>query len=185
MYISLPDRNDLPEGLRALVESLPDPSGDKSIRALAHSPEHAEKYFDFYLGLWSGTVLRPRLREAVRIAIAETTHCPICAAYRRPDGTADGLTEEDIEHLRDPDYPGFSPKDRAAIRFAHMFGEDHDSIGEDEFVALHEHMSEQEIIELAMLCAQWLGFGRMVKALDLIDQACPIVRPAETAATVA
>lgn len=182
MYVSLIDKDNLSEPLRELADSGKPGVGDFLVQTLGHSPEHAEKFFPFYYGIWFGSTLEPRLRELARLAIAETTNCPLCAAARMEDGTADGLTEVDIEHLRDPDYPAYTPKERAAIRFAHMFGEDHDSIGEAEFLALHEHMNEREIVELGMLCSQWLGFGRFVKVFDLVDLSCPIVRPDAVAA---
>jgi AhpD family alkylhydroperoxidase len=182
MYVSPVDKSDLSVALRELADSGALGTSDTLVQVMAHAGQHAERFFPFYYGLWFGTTLEPRLRELARLAIADTTHCPLCATARMPDATEDGLTEVDIEHLRDLDYPGFSPRERAAIRYALLFGEDHDAIGEAEFVALHEHMSEQEIVELAMLCAQWLGFGRLVKVFDLVDLACPIVRPHSAAA---
>lgn len=173
MHISLVDKEDLSPQLREWAESGRPGVGDFFIQALANAPEHAERFIPFYYKLWFGTKLEPRVVELVRLAVARSTECPVCRAARMPDAAADGLTEVDIDHVTDPDYPGFSARESAAVRYAYMFADDHLSIGEAEFAALHEHFTEEELAELAMLCAVWLGFSRMVAVFDMVE-ACPL-----------
>jgi hypothetical protein len=41
---------------------------------------------------------------------------------------------------------------------------------------LKQHFSEEEIIELAMLCAQTVGVGRLVRSLNIMswEEACEL-----------
>ncbi len=51
----------------------------------------------------------------------------------------------------------------------------------DQVLDLRQHFSDEEIVELGMLCAQFVGFGRLVKVLGMeLGMVCPI--PGQTAA---
>jgi AhpD family alkylhydroperoxidase len=174
MLTTLADGHDLSPELRALAESGRPGVDSAFIRSLAHTPVHADRFFPFYYDLWFDNQLGPRLSELVRLAIANTTGCPLCLAGRIPEATAAGVTEDDIAQVTTAETGPFSERERAALRYAYLFGSDHHAIGQDAFEALHAHFNGQEIAELAMLCALWLGFGRMVKVFELVEPACTI-----------
>lgn len=183
MYITLVPSEDLPESLGETWAAASQ-GGRKFVQAVAHASEHAERLFPFYNGLRFGTRIGPRLCELLRLAIAQTTQCPLCLAGRLPVAFEEGLTNEEIERVADPGSSTFSDRDQAVIDFALKFGSDHFQIGEDEWRALHEHFDEEEVIEIGMLCAQFLGFGRLVMTLGLEEPSCmiPGLAPATAAA---
>ena len=182
MYLSQVKPEDMPETVRAVWERAPE-GGKKFIAAMAHAPEHAERLFPYYNGVRYGTLLGPKLCELLRLAIAQTTQCPICLAARRPEAVDAGMTEEQVARLVAPDTETFTDAELAVVSFAYKFGADHFDIGEAEFRELRRHFSEEEVTEIGMLCAQFLGFGRLVMVLGLENPSCPI--PADSPARAA
>lgn len=94
---------------------------------------------------------------------------------RHPAAVAAGLTEDHVAHLADPSVTDLSPREQAAVRFAYQFASDHESITPEQVLALGDHFSNEEIVELGMLCAQFVGFGRLVKVLGMeMGMTCPL-----------
>ena len=97
---------------------------------------------------------------------------------RHPAAVAAGLTEKHVAHLADPEATDLSAREQAAVRFAYQFATDHESITAEQVEALSDHFSYQEIVELGMLCAQFVGFGRLVKVLGMeMGMTCPLPTP--------
>jgi AhpD family alkylhydroperoxidase len=173
MYLSQVRPQDMPEPVRAVWEQAAE-GGKRFIAAMAHAPEHAQRLFPYYNGVRYGTLIGPKLCELLRLAIAQTTQCPICLAARRQEAVDDGMTELQVAALVAPDEQHFTEAELAVVSFAYKFGADHFSIGEADFRALRRHFSEEEVTEIGMLCAQFLGFGRLVMVLGLENPVCPI-----------
>lgn len=83
-----------------------------------------------------------------------------------------GLTEEKISAL-DSDAQAFDPREQLAIDYAEKLAVDHHSIDDAFFEALRTQFSEAEILELGMMIGQYIGFGRLLKVLDLEPKFCP------------
>jgi AhpD family alkylhydroperoxidase len=138
----------------------------------AHAPEHAERFFPYYLGIWHQNHLGARLTELVRLAIANTTQCPSCLQARIPSAIEEGLTEDEISYITELDRGDFSPRERAAIRFALNFGGDHHAIDEAQWAELKEVFSDEELVELCIFCATFLGTSRLAKSIGLVNATC-------------
>ncbi|SHL05899.1 alkylhydroperoxidase AhpD family core domain-containing protein [Pseudonocardia thermophila] len=174
MYVTPVEPADLSPALRGFYDDA-SPGGKRFIQATAHAGEHAERFFPYYVGLRFGTRIGIRLCELLRLAIAQTTQCPNCLAGRVE---AAGLTEDLIARLGERDTTGLTEREAAVVDFAFRFGADHFSLGEADLRRLHELFDEQEVVEIGMLCAQFLGFGRMAMVFGLETPTCPIpVRP--------
>lgn len=78
-----------------------------------------------------------------------------------------GLTEAMVTALAVGDEGVFTPRERVALRFATLMAQEHHALDDAVFRELREHLTEPEIIELGMVTAQCLGFGRLIAALDL------------------
>lgn len=83
-----------------------------------------------------------------------------------------GLTEEKIAWL-DGDGEQFSARERMALRFAEKLAVDHHSIDDVFFAELRGQFTDPEILELGMMVGQYIGFGRLLKVLDLEPRFCP------------
>lgn len=170
MHVPPVDPDDLSPGLRATWESASD-GGKRFVQAMANAPAHAERLFPYYTGVRFGTRIGIRLCELLRLAIAQTTRCPNCLAGRVD---AAGLSEDLIAAI--PEFSGddFTPRELAVMRFAFTFGSDHFALGEDDFRELYRHFDVEEVTEIGMLCAQFLGFGRLAMVMELEHASCPI-----------
>ena len=51
--------------------------------------------------------------------------------------------------------------EKIALQFAELMATDHLSVDEGLFNELRKHFSEQQIVELSVVCALHVGFGRM------------------------
>ena len=89
-----------------------------------------------------------------------------------------GLTEEKLRATMDfESSPHFDERERAALRFATLFKQSDDAIDSDDvYIELKKHFSEEEIIELALLCAETDGVGKFARSLRMRtwEEACSI-----------
>ena len=91
---------------------------------------------------------------------------------RRPDRGDDQRSVHAYETS-----PHFTPREKAALRYANLFKQGEHAIDKDEvYRDLQKHFSDEEIIELGMLCAQTDGVGKFVKSLNVMswEEACEI-----------
>jgi len=73
--------------------------------------------------------------------------------------------------------PLFDERERAALRFAAKFKSGDDGVDSDEAYAdIKRHFTEEEIIELALLCAETDGVGKFARSLQMRtwDEACEL-----------
>src|SRR5580704_9227709 len=86
-----------------------------------------------------------------------------------------GITEALYTHL-DNNYrqhADYTDAEKAAIEYAERYALDHLSIDDELFQRLREHFDSGEILELTVIIARHLGFGRLTQVLGL-DIECPI-----------
>ena len=127
--------------------------------------------------LYSG-VLPHKLKEMCRIKISVAHQCGYCSTVRSNVAKADGLTEDMIDDLADFASSGkFTAREKAALHYAGLFKQGEHAIDKDEvYQELQKHFSDEEIIELGMLCAQTDGVGKFVKSLNVVswEEACAL-----------
>ncbi len=123
-------------------------------------------------------VLPHKLKEMCRIQISVAHQCGYCSTVRSSVAKAEGLTEAMIGDLfAFETSPHFSAREKAALRYANLFKQGEHAIDKDEVYAdLQKHFSDEEIIELGLLCAQTDGVGKFVKSLNVVswEEACAI-----------
>ncbi len=84
-----------------------------------------------------------------------------------------GLTEDKISQLDTTDIAAFSNRERLALVYAEKMAVDHHNIDDDFFTELRTEFSDAEVLELGMMIGQYIGFGRLLKVLDLEPKFCP------------
>lgn len=135
-------------------------------------------WVEFWAKLLYEGLLPHKLKEMVRIRISVGHQCGYCSTVRSNVAAAEGLTEDLIAELLDYEASGkFSEREKAALRYADLFKAGEHAIDRDEVYAeLKRHFSDEEIIELGMMCAQTDGVGRFVKSLNIVswDEACAL-----------
>jgi AhpD family alkylhydroperoxidase len=123
-------------------------------------------------------VLPHKLKEMCRIKISVAHQCGYCSTVRSNVAKAEGLTEDMINDLFDYQTSNkFTPREKAALHYADLFKQGEHAIDRDEvYQDLSKHFSDEEIIELGMLCAQTDGVGKFVKSLNVLswEDACTL-----------
>jgi AhpD family alkylhydroperoxidase len=117
-----------------------------------------------------------KLKEMCRIRISVAHKCGYCSTVRSNVARAEGLSEELVNDVLN-DGVTLSPREKAALEYADLFKSGDDAIDSDAvYDRLREHFSEEEIIELGMLCAQTVGVGRLVRSLSILswEEACEL-----------
>ena len=135
-----------------------------------------------WLRMWNellnGGVLSIPLKELVRLRISTKHFCGYCSTVRSNVAKAHGLTEEKISAMVNFESSEvFNAREKAALRFAILFKSDDDAIDSDAvYDDLKQHFTEEEIIELALLCAETDGVGKFARSLQMRtwDEACEL-----------
>ena len=85
-----------------------------------------------------------------------------------------GLTEQKIARLDKSRFEtgDFTPREQMAIEYAQMLAMNHNAIDEAFFERLRLEFNDAEILELGMMIGQYVGFGRLLKILDLEPKFC-------------
>ena len=128
--------------------------------------------------LLNGGSLPVPLKEMCRVLISMKHGCGYCSTVRSRIAFENGLTEEKLMATMDfASSPLFDERERAALRFASLFKEGDDAIDSDEVYAdLKKHFTEEEIVELGLLCAETDGVGKFARSLRMRtwEEACAI-----------
>jgi len=171
------DESSLDSEARALIASAertgaPDP---RVVRIMVRSSAGRAWVKCWNSVLYEGR-LAHKLKEMCRIRISVSHKCGYCSTVRSNVARADGLTEELVQDLLN-EGARLSPREKAALEYADLFKSGDEAIDSDAVYArLRKHFSEEEIIELGMLCAQTVGVGRLVRSLGIVswEEACEL-----------
>jgi len=68
----------------------------------------------------------------------------------------------------------YTERERVALEYADKLALDHHSIDDAFFDRLHQHFSDEQVIELGMMIGQFIGFGRLLAVLDLEPRFCSV-----------
>jgi AhpD family alkylhydroperoxidase len=113
-------------------------------------------------------------REVARQRIAQLNDCSACATFRAPSVVEQGVDEELYHHLDEyRTWPGYTDRQRLAIEYAERFAADHRGIDDAFFEQLRAAFADDEILDLTLCLAVYLGLGRTLEVLG-VDQACAI-----------
>jgi alkylhydroperoxidase family enzyme len=141
------------------------------MRIFAHRPEQAKAIAAMGAALRSNRLLPDRLIELVRLRVAFHNQCRSCMAIRYPDAISDGLTEDLVCSLERPfEADGLTDAERSAIRYGELFATNHLAIDDEVYDDLRRHFSEEQIVELGMHVAFFVGFGRLAATWNMIEE---------------
>ena len=84
-----------------------------------------------------------------------------------------GLTEEMVDGLGDFEQGSFSGREKLALRFAERMALDHHRLDDAFFQELRREFTDPEVYELGLITGQFIGYGRLIAALDLENPAQP------------
>ena len=153
---------------------VPDGPGGEAAMIWSLRPQLGGMVERMIKGAYNQSVLPPEERELARMRIAQINDCVACSDFRAPSVREAGIAAELYDHVADyATYPGYSDRQRLAIEYADRFATDHGSLDDGFFATLRSSYTDEEILDLTLCVAVFLGLGRTLAVLG-VDQSCAI-----------
>ena len=141
------------------------------MRYFAHTPELVKGLAAFSGGLKLNRTLPEKLVELVRLRIAFFNQCRSCMAIRYTDALNDGLTEDLVCSLEQPETAAdLTEAEKVAIKFGELMATDHLRIDDAIYAELKQHYSQEQIVELGMVAGFFVGFGRLAATYHMVEE---------------
>jgi alkylhydroperoxidase family enzyme len=118
--------------------------------------------------VYNHSKLDVREREAARYTIALINDCAVCRATRAKGAEDAHITEgfyAELADFRASDL--LTLREKLAAEFAQSFALDHLGIDDGFWVRLRGAYADEEIADLTMCCAAWLGMGRALAVIGV------------------
>jgi len=121
------------------------------LRTMANRPKVLETFVPFYGAVMGPGAVERRTKELVYLTCSYTNRCAYCTASHTASGKKAGITDEEMHALQSGAYESFSPAEQAAIRYARELTQTADAAASRH--GLHEHYSDEQIVELTLVAA--------------------------------
>jgi alkylhydroperoxidase family enzyme len=153
---------------------VPDGDGDELQRVGLLQPQMAKVLGALTEACYRDSKLPIREKEAARMRIAHINGCVVCSETRMQDGASYGIDESFYTDVDDPTKrTRYTERERMAIEFAERYAWGKHTMDDGFWTRLHAAFGDEEIVDLAICCINFLGGGRFVAVLDL-STTCPI-----------
>ncbi|MEO1060303.1 MAG: carboxymuconolactone decarboxylase family protein [Actinomycetota bacterium] len=137
---------------------------------LGHAPDLAKGLMAFAGSLKRRGTLPRRLVELVRLRVAFHNQCRSCMAIRYQDALDDGLTEDLVCSLEQPmEADDMTDAERLAVRYGELLATNHLAIDDELYGRLGEHFTEEQIVELGLQVALFVGVGRLAATWHVVE----------------
>jgi len=70
-------------------------------------------------------------------------------------------------------HPDFTAAERIALEFTEKFALEHRTLDVKFFDRMHEHWTDEEIVEISICVGTWMSLGRVVRVLGA-EVSCPL-----------
>ncbi len=180
-------REDMTENLQAMWDAGMERTGDATIiEVMANAPEILRWYFEEFYGqiFYNGNDnmrLDVRTKELLRIKLSKQHGCQFCNRSNTVDALAAGITQEQIDNIREPSPDLFDEKDLAVIEVAEemMLQNMHGQLSKALYDKLLKYYDDGEIVEIGFVAAILTGMAKWIFTYDIVnrEEVCPI-RPA-------
>jgi len=141
------------------------------MRMWAHTPEISKGIVALGGALKAHRSLPDRLVELVRLRVAFHNQCRSCMAIRYQDGVEAGIDEDLVCSLEKPqEASDLSEAEKAAINYGELFATNHLAINDSVYDNLRKYFSEEEIVELSITVAWFVGMGRLAATYHMVEE---------------
>lgn len=131
--------------------------------------------------MYEGFLPRP-LKEAIATTVSVVNQCNYCASSHAHAYTLAGGEADDARACKRLDFAAFGPREQTALRFTQRAARDPKAIGQADIDALREHFTPGEIVEIAVVIQQFMGYNWFVTLLGLELEALNSMRDVPLAA---
>jgi alkylhydroperoxidase family enzyme len=172
-FLPKADREDLDERLQRRLERWYANAyeDDNLFLTLARRPGLLDAVWGFIrYSFGTESSIDPKLFETVRQRLAFNTECLHCSAVQIDEHSAEEQAERDriLGMLLDYEEADFPDATKAALRFADNLSGDHTSFSEEDYRDLREHFTDDQILDLGMQIAFFMGWQRFNAAMGIL-----------------
>jgi AhpD family alkylhydroperoxidase len=154
--------------------NVPDGPGGEAAMIWTLRPQLGGMVERMIRGAYQQSILPADERELARMRIAQINDCVACSGFRAQSVLDAGVAPELYDNVAAyASYPGYTERQRLAIEYAERFANDHASMDDAFFERLRDAFSDEEILDLTLCVAVFLGLGRSLTVLG-VDQSCAI-----------
>lgn len=178
-------RDDMPEKLRDLWDMGMARTGEADIiEVFANHPAMLEWYFNgFYKQIFynanNAMKVDVRTKEILRLKLSKQHGCQFCNRANAVDALAAGVTQAQIDNMRNPTAEHFDARDLALIELADNFTLQnmHGNLSRELYDRLRQWFDDAQLVEIGFICAMLTGVAKFIFMYDLVtkEEVCPIV----------
>lgn len=153
------DRGSL-TGLAPMLELVEASMGfvPNSLLTMARKPALVEAFAGLSVAVMQNSLLPEGLSSLVAFMVSRSAGCQYCQAHTHHQAARAGLPNEKLDDIWNYEQsPLFSEAERAALRVAQSAAVVPNAVTDEDFVELHKHFSEDQIVEIISVIS-FFGF---------------------------
>jgi uncharacterized peroxidase-related enzyme len=136
------------------------------LRALALRPDALKNFIPFYAALMGPGSVDRRTKAMLYLATSYANQCAFCVAANLPGGRKAGLTEDELYRLENWKDEGFSPAERAAIRYARELTRT--ARAQTAREEMFQHYTHEQMVEITLVVAMANFTNRFNNGLEIL-----------------
>lgn len=139
-------------------------------RAMANRPEVLKSFVPLYGAVVGAGSVERRIKSMVYLVASFANQCAFCIASNLPGGRKSGLTEEQLDALRQENDGSFSEQERAAIRYARELTRTA-TVSDAARDELLRHFTSEQVVEITLVVAMSNFTNRFNNGLAILPEA--------------
>ena len=163
------DISEVPEDVRPVYQRFAGEYGPflNQVKVFAHRPPAVRHIMGLLLELADESLLPKRYLEIVLVVVSKLNECTYCVAHHAPRLVDQGLAQETVSNILEPDCPGMDDVDRLVRDYAVQVTEKPQYMRDAIFDELKKHFTDAQIVELTLRTALCGFFNRFNDALQI------------------
>ena len=161
--------DEVPSDTRPIYERYANEYGPflNQVKIFAHRPPALRHIMGMLLELADEVVLPKRHLEIALVVVSKLNACEYCVAHHAPRLMDQGLSAEATENVLTNHVPGFDEVDMLVRDYAMQVTETPGRIRDAMHERMHQHFSEEQIVELTLRIALCGFFNRFNDAMGI------------------
>lgn len=168
-HVSYLEKDAAAESIQPVYDQVAKSAGQmlNLFKVMAHSPEMLKAFLGLNSALGGKMKLDPKLRELAYLKTSDLNECDYCSHYHRKFATKAGLTERQIQEVRNFETSdAYDDREKAVLAFAADVTR---HVRADDLVTarVKEFLSERDLVELTLTIATANFTNRVNEALAI------------------
>ena len=136
------------------------------LRAMALRPDALKNFIPFYAALVGPGSVDRRTKAMLYLATSYANQCAFCVAANLPGARKAGLTEDELHRLENWQDDGFSPAERATIRYARELTRT--ARAQTAREEMFQHYTHEQLVEITLVVAMANFTNRFNNGLEIL-----------------